>query len=411
MERSKSDLNRSYATENTLAKIVELVPEHDIDMQNAIKTCIRTGMCKVAALLYVKHEDWSSAFDQYLQSPKFAPELFTLVNNQLMQESEKHRIAPLLRDAIIQRLTQLVEMNAEETARIVILHFPQDFELMLRALSRDKELQLAYLQGIIGQNQSNESLESLLATNGMTLTDSMIELYIELLCQLQPEKVLPFLESRENIRLEETLSICQRHDAHEASAFILERMGDVSGALTNLIQCFESSLSDLITIFAKKEIVVVSEAERADHEGLTTIFFSHEEKKVSDALMKSIKLCQRNNARMNEIEVKELWFTILDSCVEPLRTLKRMGYSSQVENPQDMVEENKILLEEVLADLVQTVLESLMGYIPVQAVLQRIVARHGSDEWGHFRGALQGILGSLNYESVILSNAKTVISG
>lgn len=85
----------------------------------------------------------------------------------------------------------------------------------------------------------------------------MQEKYIELMCQFEPAAaVRAFLDSSEgNYRLEETLQvsalppllppyssslccrqICRRHSVREAVAYLLEKAGDVHGALDILLQ-------------------------------------------------------------------------------------------------------------------------------------------------------------------------------
>ncbi|KAJ1187254.1 hypothetical protein NDU88_004032, partial [Pleurodeles waltl] len=70
----------------------------------------------------------------------------------------------------------------------------------------------------------------------LQLNPDVSELYIDLLCQYNPSQVTEILHILEHYRLEETIQITQKHKLHEASAYLLEKKGDVQGAFTVMLK-------------------------------------------------------------------------------------------------------------------------------------------------------------------------------
>ena len=55
--------------------------------------------------------------------------------------------------------------------------------------------------------------------------------YLELMARFHPEMVYQHLITHDNYRAEECLQLCQAHEIADASAYLLERMGNVSQGL------------------------------------------------------------------------------------------------------------------------------------------------------------------------------------
>jgi vacuolar protein sorting-associated protein 8 len=62
------------------------------------------------------------------------------------------------------------------------------------------------------------------------------ETYIRLLCRYGVTEVMPFLLTHDDYRLDAALSLCRRHAITDATAYLLERTGDVAAALALLVE-------------------------------------------------------------------------------------------------------------------------------------------------------------------------------
>ena len=70
----------------------------------------------------------------------------------------------------------------------------------------------------------------------------MHELYVDLLCEFAPHDVLPYLSSTDEYPLDICLKKCQDHKVMDATAFLLERTGNVPGAMELLLVAIEDNL-------------------------------------------------------------------------------------------------------------------------------------------------------------------------
>lgn len=86
-------------------------------------------------------------------------------------------------------------------------------------------------------------------------------LYLQLLCQYEPESALKFLETFDSYRVEHCLRLCQEYGIVDAAAFLLERVGDVGSALLLTL----SSLNDKFVKLdnAVQSIAVINKASHA----------------------------------------------------------------------------------------------------------------------------------------------------
>ena len=48
----------------------------------------------------------------------------------------------------------------------------------------------------------------------------------------------------------------------------------------------------------------------------------------------------------------------------------------------------------------------MAGYVPLQAIGQRILGQYSQQQFGDFRGSLLGLLSAYNYESSMLTTAR-----
>ena len=122
-----------------------------------------------------------------------------------------------------------------------------------------------------------------------------------------PKEVYKYLLVHTNYRLDYCLSICQHYDILDASTYLLERTGDVSGALTMILTRSNQNVTNLVALHPNSESL-----EQMKEEG----------KKLESTIKIAIVLCQRNSSSLPEEENKALWFRLLDSLVVPLRKLK-----------------------------------------------------------------------------------------
>ena len=70
-------------------------------------------------------------------------------------------------------------------------------------------------------------------------------LYLGLLCRFEPEGVLSFLKVNDSYDIDESLKYCSMHSMNKASAYLLERKGDLEGALDFYLHEINRQLADV----------------------------------------------------------------------------------------------------------------------------------------------------------------------
>lgn len=100
---------------------------------------------------------------------------------------------------------------------------------------------------------------------------------MQLLCQYEGRSVLKFLEMFDSYRVEHCLRLCQEYGIIDATAFLLERVGDVGKALS-------LTLSDLNDKFVELDAAV--EAVVLNHRKVGS---SHVE--VYDTILRTKEVC------------------------------------------------------------------------------------------------------------------------
>jgi len=262
-------------------------------------------------------------------------------------------------------------------------------------LEKLPNLQYAYLQGIMGlgattKDKKTANPDASEEPNKVQITSDMQELYIKLLCQYDPAAVYQYLFNHDDYRLDYCLQVCKNSGIVDATAYLLERTGDVAGALQLILTTVDDRLKKLTAVHKKNP------QDRLDS--------LKETKDTETTLMLAITLCQRNSQRMDDNESEALWFRLLDKFVIPLRNIKSSSKKSTDTKLQD------IPLQQLLIEFIHVVLRNMTGYVPLPSILRKIVVDHGADEFGEFKSVIQGMLDTYSYESTLLETANHLLS-
>lgn len=74
-------------------------------------------------------------------------------------------------------------------------------------------------------------MDALLQKKGIKNDGDLQLKFLKLLCQFEPESCLGYLKSQVNYRFDECLELCKKYNISDAVSYLLERTGDVVGAL------------------------------------------------------------------------------------------------------------------------------------------------------------------------------------
>uniref|UniRef100_A0A8C2PQL8 VPS8 subunit of CORVET complex n=1 Tax=Cyprinus carpio TaxID=7962 RepID=A0A8C2PQL8_CYPCA len=162
--------------------------------------------------------------------------------------------------------------------------------------------------------------------------------------------------------------ITEKHKLHEATAYLLEKKGDVQGAFEVLLQ--EEETGDEVASLLQR---------------------------VEEALHDIIALCQRSSHGLNQQQREALWFPLLEAMMSPQKLLKGADTKHT---------------SEALKDLTMKVLNSMSSFIAPPAIIQRILKDpvYGKGKLAEIQGLILGMLETFNYEQTLLETTTNLLN-
>ncbi|PNT65776.1 hypothetical protein BRADI_3g02497v3 [Brachypodium distachyon] len=453
--QSYDDKKLPTQKEEEVLQLFNVVPQTDWNSDYVLHLCLDAHFHQACGLIYAARDQNLAALDSYMKDIVEPFHAFIFINKKLLQLAGDEVLS--FRSTVISRFPELVNLSRECAFVLVIDHFHNEIQQMLAELHsdhcslflflktaievhlsgkldfskltarNDKIVERQYFSGELEDYlQRLSNLPKLFDRNPVSLTDELVELYLELLCQYEPRSALRFLETYDSYRLERCLHLCLDYGVTDAAAFLQERVGDVGSALALVLAGLDEKISQFISsvenTFSRISPKSISEIEQPD-----VVLKMSEAHPVLDTLRASIGLCQRNSQRLDPEESQLLWFQLLDSFSEPLKKLYggkvvngKGGRSEGGETTNGYPKGNgqmristyeKCLnaLRRVFSQFVGEIIEAMAGYIPLPAIMAKLLSDNGSQEFGDFKLVIHRMLSMYLYEKRILETAKSVI--
>ncbi|KAI3830233.1 hypothetical protein L1987_04369 [Smallanthus sonchifolius] len=432
--------------EKKVLALLKVVPQTDWDDRYLLDMCEKAHFHQVCGFIYNSRHQYIAALDSFMKDVDEPIHAFSYIHNLLRRKSDNRLDS--LEATVRSRIPDLVQLSREGTVVLVLEHFFQDFQQILAELRSHPKSLFLYLKTIIEvhsmgtmcfsslrkgdplcftgtliKNQTDGVLDFLerlsefpksLRENPVHVTDEMTELYLELLCQYEPNSVLHFLETCESYRVDHCLRLCQEHKIVDAAAFLLERVGDVGSALSFTL----SDLADKLTLLDAAAQSVY------DYAGVD-LFNEAMKKEVNDILhivRTCVGLCQRNSSRLDPNESEALWFQLLDKFCEPLTNPCAGKMDSEQKDQNGTSSESfktkwKIrgsdkgaqILRKLFSIFIKEIVEGMIGYVRLPSVMMKLLSDNGSQEFGDFKATILGMLGTYDFERRILDTARSLI--
>lgn len=447
----------SRKREKQVLSLLEVIPETHWNPSSVLRMCEKAQFFQVCGLIHSISHQYSSALDGYMKDVEEPIHAFAFINRTLMELSNSEQTE--FRGVVISRIPELLNLNREGTFFLVIDHFGNDVSDILSQLHNHPRSLFLYLKTLIevhqsgnlnfsclkkddnfGVNYSTKGLDDylqklsdfpkFLSNNPVDVTDDIIELYVELLCQYERESVLKFLETFDSYHVEHCLRFCQQYEVIDAAAFLLERVGDVGSALFLTLSSLDKKFHDLEAAVGG---IVTNGASSGSNDSqlFSSVLKLQEVNDIYVLLHACIGLCQRNTPRLNSEESETLWFKLLDSFCEPLIESFNYRTASFGENQVQFLNESsgsqkdkeahivtwRILksnqtahiLRSLFSRFIREIVEGMIGYVHLPTIMSRLLSDNGSQEFGDFKLTILGMLGSFGFERRILDTAKALI--
>ncbi|KAL7552323.1 hypothetical protein ACHAWF_015556, partial [Thalassiosira exigua] len=407
--------NKRGASEGDIVSLLQAIPRNSYELEEILFTVERVQFSRAALFLHklgvtmsVARDGmldecqyhFSRSIDCYLKDmcEDFRKGVFTYCRKECSGGN-----VSMLRNVVLRRLPELVELDAVNTAHLAGDLFIEDIDLILSSLNgiESGRVEYSFLHAIISgelDKLDTVAAQELLAN----LTINHHHSYLLLMAKFQPDNVYQYLSTHNNYRLNDALKLCQERKITDASAYLLERMGDVPGALKLMLEALDERIIRL--------------ADTLRHSGFTphltrdskfTVDQNEEAGKevaqIKQILSAVLDLCERNKNDTLTLDNERgplLWFHVLDRLVNA-KSLPRIS--------KDSTDHTSAAISNVLSELLLMTMQRMISNVSLFEIMHKITVDHAGNDLGEFREMLVSMLKTYSSELDVCSSAVDVM--
>ncbi|XP_069394788.1 vacuolar protein sorting-associated protein 8 homolog isoform X3 [Paralichthys olivaceus] len=376
------DDSRHTERQQVLLELLQVGGVVQFNEERLLALAEKAKFYQICEFLYEKKHLYDRIIDCYLRDPLRKGEVFSYIHNLLSMPGYSPEEKQTVKEKVLQHIQELVTLDPSKSADIVVFHLTEEVHQIISELE-DDELLFKFLSCLLEPREGHHS------ETDLPLERDLHERLLDLLCRFAPQQLLSFLQTSQHYRLEEAIQITERHHHSEATAYLLERKGDVHGAFSVLLETLKEKLC-LLTAESGTEAEDRRhvEDERNDDSTLTRVKLS---------LNDIIALCHRSSHNLYQQQREVLWFPLLETMMASQKLVKGS-------NPKHT--------SEVLKELTMKVLNSMSSFIPLPAIIQRILQDpvYGKGKLAEIQGLILGMLDTFNYEQTLLETTTSLLN-
>jgi hypothetical protein len=423
---AEDSVSRQLAQRDVM-DLLSALPRDSYDPDEVLELISKSGIHRAALLLHqqvasswqddspknleLRSRHFRSAIDCYLgdDDDSFRKEVFGYAKKECSSAESIHGSDPdSLRGALFAKLRELVHLDALMTARLVAELFVDQLDHVVASLDEGDggEAQFLFLQAIVSGDLVQVDP---VAGSVLNLTMEHHHMYLGLMAKLHPDMVYDYLSSHDSYRAEECLKLCQEYGIADASAYLLERMGNVSSALQLILQTLESRMMSLkrtirgmgIDIFRQHSTRHFLHGKR--NERAPNRLPSKQEKDVDGVkriLVVALDLCERNSGTFatRSEHGSQLWFNVLD------RLINAKGF---LRLSKEQPEHSKVMAG-VLSELLRLTMQRMVSSVPLTDLVRKVTSDHSGSRLGELREMVESLLGTYGFELNVFRSAVSV---
>ncbi|XP_034465327.1 vacuolar protein sorting-associated protein 8 homolog isoform X1 [Hippoglossus hippoglossus] len=376
------DDSRHTERQQVLLELLQVGGVVQFNEERLLALAEKAKFYQICEFLYEKKHLYDRILDCYLRDPLRKGEIFSYIHNLLSMPGYSPEEKQTVKEKVLQHIQELVTLDPSKSADVVVFHFTEEVQLIISELE-DDELLFKFLSCLLEPREGHHS------GTDLPLERDLHERLLELLCRFAPQQLLSFLQTSQHYRLEEAIQITEMHHHSEATAYLLERKGDFHGAFSVLLETLKEKLC-LLTAESDAE----AEDRRHDEDEIND---DSTLTRVKDSLNDIIALCHRSSHNLYQQQREALWFPLLETMMASQKLVKGS-------NPKHT--------SEVLKELTMKVLNSMSSFIPLPAIIQRILQDpvYGKGKLAEIQGLILGMLDTFNYEQTLLETTTSLLN-
>ncbi|XP_035266136.1 vacuolar protein sorting-associated protein 8 homolog isoform X1 [Anguilla anguilla] len=375
---SPDDDSRHTERQQVLLELLQVGGIVQFDESRLLHLAEKAEFYQICEFMYEKKHLYDKIIPCYLKDPLRKEEIFNYVHNILSIPGYGPEEKRSVWEEALEHMQELVAIDPAKAADLVSVHFSEEVRPIVDKLE-DDSLVFQFIKCLLDPREGPNPQAVL------RLSPDLHELHVGLLCRFSPRQVVDFLKVSQDYRLEETIQITEQYSLHEATAYLLEKKGDVHGAFQVLLQTLKDKL-----VILTQESQTNTEEEEEEEEQLPL-------QRVEAALGDIISLCHRSSHSLNQQQREALWFPLLEAMMSPQKLLKGPTWRHT---------------SEALKELTMQVLNSMTSFIALPAIIQRILQDpvYGKGKLAEIQGLILGMLDTFNYEQTLLETTTNLLN-
>ncbi|CUA66662.1 Vacuolar protein sorting-associated protein 8 homolog [Homo sapiens] [Rhizoctonia solani] len=277
----------------------------------------RAGFFRILRSMYRAEKQWVMLAEAYLQDPSVGPhELFTNLDEILertrAQQGQFDEIVALIQNY----LHPLVQLGLIQTAYLVD-KFAPTLHVHATELLKAEHLRFKYLRALVQphlaweMDDDDHEAMHIARSPSQHLDGSLQREYLSLMCQEEPETVLPLLESDSgaSFDVEQIIDVCSQHKMFDVIVWALNRDRGAAPAIQQLEEFQQSQTAEIIQWVSTAD--EASESQEGD--------YPVEPMARLNALSKTgVRLCE-------QAKQEDLWFQLLRAQIRTVQSVVSIG--------------------------------------------------------------------------------------
>lgn len=244
----------------------------------------------------------------------------------------------------------------------------------------------------------------------IVLDSADLLLYVQLMAKFDSGNVYHYLSTHGDYPLGDCVKICREYKITDAEAYLLERSGDISGALELTLQSIQNSLESLkisLRRVGKEGLVSMGilprgskmEGGHINHaNGQAVLKKLKDGQAIQRNLGVAIEICERSTTEGSDEQA--LWNYMLDRLLLTKSFLKL----------QDELSYHRLTLEAVLTEVMHNAWNKMSVYVPLAQIVRKITDDHSSTHLGELRDIIVSVLEASASENSIYGTSVTLVS-
>ncbi|XP_037126745.1 vacuolar protein sorting-associated protein 8 homolog isoform X2 [Syngnathus acus] len=361
------DVSRHAERQQVLLQLLQVGGVVQFDEEKLLTLSQRATFYQILEFLYEKKRMYDKTIDCYLKDPLRKGEIFSYMEQLMSMSSHTSQEKETMKKKTLRHIQDLIIFDTSKSADLVVCHFAEEVDQILCALP-DGKLLFNFLTSFM------ESWERHYPGTSLPLEHDLHTRLLDLLCRFAPQQLLAFLQSSQQYRLEEAIQITEKYRHSEATAYLLEKKGDCNGAFAVLLEAFKEQLS-LLTADTSRG------PKEDDKENQSVVL-----KSVEHSLDTIVALGRRNSKKLQQPQIKELWFSLLETMMTPQK--------------------------QVLKDLTMNVLNSMSSLVSMPAIIQQILQSpvYEKGQLAEIQVLILGMLDTFNYEQTLFETTTSLLN-